>query len=57
MDLESRGDLLEYSSNFFYIFGIYLRIYFLVRPLISFIYLEYVLKYGFMYVYKYMHSL
>jgi hypothetical protein len=28
MDLESRGDLLEYASNFFYIFGICLRIYF-----------------------------
>jgi hypothetical protein len=31
MDLESRGDLLEYASNSFYIFGICLGIYFLVR--------------------------
>jgi hypothetical protein len=31
MDLESRGDLLEYASNSFYIFGICLGIFFLVR--------------------------
>jgi hypothetical protein len=28
MDLESRGDLFEYVSNFFYIFGICLGIFF-----------------------------
>jgi hypothetical protein len=31
MDLESNGDLLEYASNSFYIFGIYLEICFYVR--------------------------
>jgi hypothetical protein len=31
MDLESRGDLLEYGSNSFYIFKICLGIWFSVR--------------------------